>query len=1162
MARLPIDFGDDDPQALADYTARLPVAPPNPGMTHYYIPGSIADYEAEEAAKANPLVFAPAITQSFSTANKLLSGEIPFAGPQEIYNRLTGANGQERYQTWPEQMVRSGFALPADVYSGRLPVMMGEHTNPELISRTQDLSGMAGGGSVAGGGVEATLASSGKMQRAYHGTSKPGFEKFNEPNSSEFMIDRALGVHVSKDPEIAGTFAIDRPGQRVESGAVYPVDIPHDAKFLEVEQPLLPYIEDKATPKNSRNVHSDQSQIEQLVMKTAFEKDPELLARYLVQARGVKSMAEALPLAKDMAAGKKVELPIDGKDYDIDRFVRNFGGRPYDRADSAKAVDIFKKEMQDKGYVGIKYINTSPMETATAKDPTSYILFNPREHIRNAITGQLMSDTSTNAPLSALAKTPVFYSAVEKAVKEAKQNTATGEQWLGYLRNQPGVKQEELDWVLHELPKGQISKADLEQFVNDHKVELKELQLGENDKGAAFSNPIDWFRPVVMEIKNLNDVALAKKHNANFRETFKDWPDSELFDKIQEYQKIPYTEFHDKPKHSQWQLPGGENYKEQLLTLPEHKSPAQIYRDELADKYEHLGGNFVDHATKAEQNKLYALMNKISENNYTSSHWSELNVLTHIRTNERTIPPVAGGRNQPLNSLHIEEIQSDWHQAGRKQGYKGEKEDLQPKFDKIEQKILDSNDESVMSKPELKDALAEAVQKKIITADEAKTYARYTQIESGSAVPDAPFKASWADLALKRVIAEAARQGKDSISWTPGEAQAARYDLSKHIDTLRYYPANDKYPMGNLIAQDKSGKTVFDRAAMAKDLPDIVGKEVGDKLLKSELESPGGTREHHLLEGADLKIGGEGMKGFYDKILVDKANAIAKKFGGKVEQSGIEGGKQKYEVTNYRDGSVQILDNAHEANQLANSDPAGIGVRIINDKQPIHVLRITPELRDAALNKGFALFADTGKVGAPLAALTKVEHNPFKLGELEKQHGVKLTPVESNPFTATAFHGSPNPIVGDRIRPMSGIKINQVGDKFEVKDIVGNRILKSDFATEEAAHNWVDKNKLADFYSTPNPRLAEDYATQNPFGKGKNITPLRLDIRDYHTVDARHQPWDAINQFAINEANQLGKKGVIVKNVYDDADPSRNSRGPQTVYITLDPSTVALVVLL
>jgi hypothetical protein len=55
-----------------------------------------------------------------------------------------------------------------------------------------------------------------------------------------------------------------------------------------------------------------------------------------------------------------------------------------------------------------------------------------------------------------------------------------------------------------------------------------------------------------------------------------------------------------------------------------------------------------------------------------------------------------------------------------------------------------------------------------------------------------------------------------------------------------------------------------------------------------ELKSPrGGRVEMRKLAGADLKVGGEGMKGFYDKILVDFANKFGKKYGANVEDVSI-----------------------------------------------------------------------------------------------------------------------------------------------------------------------------------------------------------------------------------------------------------------------------------
>ena len=50
---------------------------------------------------------------------------------------------------------------------------------------------------------------------------------------------------------------------------------------------------------------------------------------------------------------------------------------------------------------------------------------------------------------------PPFYSAVEQAVQGAKQNAAPGQQWAGFLRNQPGVKPEEVE----ALKLGQVVRA-------------------------------------------------------------------------------------------------------------------------------------------------------------------------------------------------------------------------------------------------------------------------------------------------------------------------------------------------------------------------------------------------------------------------------------------------------------------------------------------------------------------------------------------------------------------------------------------------------------------------------------------------------------------------------------------------------------------------------
>lgn len=85
-------------------------------------------------------------------------------------------------------------------------------------------------------------------------------------------------------------------------------------------------------------------------------------------------------------------------------------------------------------------------------------------------------------------------------------------------------------------------------------------------------------------------------------------------------------------KFSQYQLPGGENYREVLIKAPYSE---QKQADYLAGK-------------SAEKDAYFK-----------SSHWDEPNVLSHLRLNDRTTP-------DGKKVLFIEELQSDWAREARK----------------------------------------------------------------------------------------------------------------------------------------------------------------------------------------------------------------------------------------------------------------------------------------------------------------------------------------------------------------------------------------------------------------------------------------------------------------------------------------------------------------
>jgi hypothetical protein len=93
------------------------------------------------------------------------------------------------------------------------------------------------------------------------------------------------------------------------------------------------------------------------------------------------------------------------------------------------------------------------------------------------------------------------------------------------------------------------------------------------------------------------------------------------------------------------------------------------------------------------------------------------------------------------------------------------------------------------------------------------------------------------------------------------------------------------------IQARKDGQTVFSDAVTPEKLPDLVGKEVAQKIINGEGKNYGNTDTWKQLSGLDLKVGGEGMKGFYDKIVPDLANKLGKQFGAKVGETKIETGE-------------------------------------------------------------------------------------------------------------------------------------------------------------------------------------------------------------------------------------------------------------------------------
>lgn len=283
----------------------------------------------------------------------------------------------------------------------------------------------------------------------------------------------------------------------------------------------------------------------------------------------------------------------------------------------------------------------------------------------------------------------------------------------------------------------------------------------------------------------------------------------------------------DTPKFAQYVLPGGENYKELLITLPAKRQ--WINGSPVTDE---------DLSTQHGRDAADRTASYVGDT-FKSSHFDQPNILAHIRMNERTD---ADGKRV----LFIEEIQSDWGQTAKKNGLK----------------LTEA--EGILANTPAKTAAEYAIQQDLIH-------------RGAVGVPSAPFVTdtkAWTGLALKRAIAYAVDNGFDKIAWTNGDQQADRYDLSKQVSEINYSANDDDTYFVEVRGMNRE-KLWSDRNATASALEDVVGKEIVQKIEQNVGDGQ--------LSGSGLKVGGEGMKAYYDQIV----HQVAKKLGAEVGAIGI-----------------------------------------------------------------------------------------------------------------------------------------------------------------------------------------------------------------------------------------------------------------------------------
>ena len=218
-------------------------------------------------------------------------------------------------------------------------------------------------------------------------------------------------------------------------------------------------------------------------------------------------------------------------------------------------------------------------------------------------------------------------------------------------------------------------------------------------------------------------------------------------------------------------------------------------------------------------------------------------------------------------------------------------------------------------------------------------------------------KKTWHEMSFRRVARMAAEEGYDAIAWTPGKMQAERYDLSKQVDEIRAI-RNEDGSFKVYAVQERGGglgDVLFDRDNLdIAGVEELVGKDLAEKI-------QGQNKVEEAYTGIDLQVGGEGMKGFYDKMLKNYAAKWGKKFGAKVGLTDIK----SREYTQGEPVETGVPINEMNDQQLLGQ----LGYSNIEDVETkVWTLPVTKKMRDSLMKKGAPLFTAGGAV-----AMSQVE---------------------------------------------------------------------------------------------------------------------------------------------------------------------------------------------
>ena len=335
---------------------------------------------------------------------------------------------------------------------------------------------------------------------------------------------------------------------------------------------------------------------------------------------------------------------------------------------------------------------------------------------------------------------PTFYSHMGKVIDAIRLEKMGANGVVPYLKGK-GVKDEEIKWSGIETfleGKKSVTKAELQEFVAGSQIQIEEKLSG---GGSS----------ITLEHSSYGDDSWDVMRGGEILDTYSWSEDSGLYesdmtgggfstkDRILEHFKEKYGS--GDTRWEKYTLDGGTNYRELVFKMPNSTHTNQAMR----------------------------------------AHWGQdaEGILVHARIQDFNV----NGKKM----LFVEELQSDWHNEGARDGYVDSKEEtrIEELKAKADEAFVAVEDYSVAATGMAGEweVIGKTPRGVKLLRDYREAQAAYDNAmnEFVKKIPDAPFRDKYHEYVLKRLLRMAAEEGYDSIGWTIADTQSKRwsYDYEK-----------------------------------------------------------------------------------------------------------------------------------------------------------------------------------------------------------------------------------------------------------------------------------------------------------------------------------------------------------------------------------------------